>query len=689
MGKINLGGFGNTTTQVAPMPNVEPEYAAAGRLGGAISAVGYQAGEMRQRAAAAQASNNLLDHQLSIQEHVETIRDGLATGNLDPNEARTKFNDLATTVQPAKIDHLTPEAAAAYSRGAKRVQEEAGFKVDGLIDLAHRQQFKDSFTDGLDKLGKLAGEPGADVNAIITQAKTYAPVGRAAGVPAEDVDRALQNWTDQTWLNDATNKAIQSTDSMKGLKALQHQLSAKDGFYIDKLDVNKRNAVLAQVTNRIDTLQNRLMHEADKREADAQRAMYELDRQTSTGVPAPPEQMANWASRISGTSFAPDFQDALKDNQEIQDVLRLPPDQQLSFVQDKQAKQDQEGATVRDQQNLARTKSAVDKNINTMQQAPLLFNAQRTGQDVTPLDWSALLDPGASGTFAKQLAQRSLTIATMQKQYGPTVQNKPLLPQEAAQVSGELVKATPDQAASIFSSLRKASGDDQTYRAIIAQVAPDSPVKALAGLLASKQRDITLQRNFIASDVLASSPDVARTMLQGDALLNPGKDAKGQDGKPKAGLYLPDPAAFQAAFTDAVGTAFSNHSGALETAYQAAQAYYVGKADQTGRLAKSNLDIDPKILKEAITATIGTVVDYNGKGQVVAPWGMDTAAFQSGVQRAWQSAIKAGQIPKFDESQLHKFGLENDSAGTYKVKIGEKYLTYKGAPVVLNVDPRP
>lgn len=689
MGKINLGNFGQSGIDPAPRPDVGPEYQAGENLGGAAIRVGEQFGQQREQMAAAQGSNNLLDHQLAMQQQVEHIRDGLATGNLNPDQAREEFDQQAAKLTPPQVNHLTPEAQAAYSRGAKRVQEEAGFKVDGLVDLAHRQQFKDSFTDGLDKLGKLAGEPGADVPGIIAQAKTYAPVGRAAGVPAEDVDKALQNWTDQTWLNDATNKAIQSTDSMKGLKALQHQLSAKDGFYIDKLDVNKRNAVLAQVTNRIDTLQNRLMHEADKREADAQRAMYELDRQTSTGVPAPPEQMANWASRISGTSFAPDFQDALKDNQEIQDVLRLPPDQQISFVQDKQSAMDRNGGTVRDQQNLARTAAAVSKNVNTMQQAPLLFNSQRTGEDVTPLDWSALLTPGDNSAFAKQLAQRSLTIATMQKQYGPTVQNKPLLPQEVAQVSGELAKATPDQATQIFSSLRKASGDDQTYRAIIAQVAPDSPVKALAGLLASKQRDTTLQRNWIASDVLASSPDVARTMLQGDALLNPGKDAKGQDGKPKSNLYLPDPAAFQAAFTDAVGSSFANHSGALETAYQAAQAYYVGKADQTGRLAKSNLDIDPKILKEAISATIGTVVDYNGKGQVVAPWGMDTSAFQSGVQRAWQSAVKAGQIPKFDESQLYKFGLENDSAGTYKVKVGEKYLTYKGAPVVLNVDPRP
>lgn len=689
MGKISTGNFGYSGIDPAPRPDVAPEYQAAQNLGNTAVRLGAQMGEQRQQAAAAQASNNLLDHQLAIQQHVETIRDGLATGQLDPNDARAKFDDLATTVQPRKVDYLTPEAASAYARGAQRVQSEAAFKVDNLVDLAHRQQFKDSFTQGLDKLGKLAGEPGADVPAIIEQAKTYAPVGRAAGVPPADVDTALQNWTDQTWFNDATNRAIQSTDSMKGLKALQKDLSAKDGYYIGKLDTNKRNAVLAQVTNRIDTLQNRLMHEADKREADAQRAMYEIDRQVSTGVPAPPEQMANWAQRVSGTSFAGDFKDALKDQHEVQDVLRLPPDQQVSFIQDKQADIDKNGGTVRDIANLSRIGQAVTKNINTMQQAPLLFNAQRTGQDVTALDWSALITPGGGQQFAEQLKQRSLTIAAMQKQYGATVTNKPLLPQEAAQLSGSLVNATPAQSTQIFSALRTAAGDDKTYRAIIQQIAPDSPVKALAGLLASKQRDITLQRNWIASDVLASSPDVARTMLQGESLLNPGKDAKGQDGKPKASLYLPDPTAFQAAFTDRVGTAFANHSGALETAYQAAQAYYVGKADQTGRLAKNNLDIDPKILNEAITATVGTVVDYNGQGEVVAPWGMDKPAFESAVQSAWQGAVKAGQVPQFDRTQLYKFGLENDTAGTYKVKVGEKYLSFKGRPVVLNVDPRP
>jgi hypothetical protein len=693
MGKINLGNFGLSSTAPAPLPNIEPEYQAAQRLGESLVSTGYQAGQMRQQAAAATASNNLLDHQLAIEQQVETVRDGLATGTIKPEDARAQFDKGVATLQPPLVDHLTPEASAAYSRGAQRVVGEAGFKIDGLIDVAHRQNFKDQFTSGLDKLGKLANLPGANVDAIIAQGQTFAPVGRAAGVSPTEVDTAIQNWTDQTRYNQAVNAAINVTDSMKGLKALQRELSAKDGYYTDKLDGTKRNAVLAQVTNRIDVLQNRLDHLADRREADAQRAMYEIDRQISTGVPAPPEQMANWAARVSGTSFAADFGDVLKDQNEIQDVLRLPPAQQISFVQDKAAKIDQSGGTVREQANLARLTQAVTKNVNTMQQAPLLFNAQRTGQDVEALDWSQMLVPGSNDVFAKQLSARETTIATMQKQYGPTVLNRPLLPQEAASLAGALTNATADQSVSMFGALRNAAGDDSTYNAIMAQIAPDSPVKASAGLIASRQRDVTLKRNWIASDVLATSPDVARTMLRGEAIINPTKSDKAQDGHPKLGLYLPDQAPLQAAFADAVGDAFAGRSGAAEIAFQNVKAYYVGKADAAGRLAANAQDVDSKILQEAITATLGQVVDYNGNGRVVAPWGMDKSTFENSVQRAWQAQVgtrevKGSSVEGLGGDQLARLGLENYGSGTYKVKVGRSYLTIGGKPVVLNVDPR-
>lgn len=690
MPQINLGSFGNSTTTPAPRPDVEPEFQAIDRIGSTVTNLGYQAGERRQQAAAAQGSNNLLDHQLKVQQVVEHIRDGLATGDLNPDQANQEFQQQVGKIQPPPVEHLTPEAQDAYNRGAQRVIGEAGFKVDGLIDTAHRQAFKDQFMSGLDKLGKLANTA-ADrptVDSIIAQAQTFKGVGKSAGIPDAELDTGIQNWTDQTRFNQAVNESIQATDSMKGLKTLQHELG-KDGYYADKLDGTKRNAVLAQVTNRIDVLQNRLDHAADKREADAQRAMYELERQTSTGVPAPPEQMANWAQRVSGTSFAPDFQDALKDNSEIQDVLRLPPGQQISFVQDKQARQDQSGATVRDQQNLARLSSAVTKNINTMQQAPLLFNAQRTGEDVTALDWSAMLTPGADDQFAQQLAQRATTIATLQKQYGPTVLNRPLLPQEAASLAGALNGATVEQATQMFSSLRKAAGDDATYTAIMQQVAPDSPVKASAGLIASRQRDTTLKRNWIASDVLASSQDVAATMLRGDAIINPSKAEKGADGKPKLGLYMPDETAFQQAFTDQVGNTFAGRSGAADIAFQNVKAYYVGKADATGRLAANKQDVDQKILNEAITATLGQVIDYNGNGKVVAPWGMDKPAFENAVQRAWgKQNLTGSSVEGLAADQLARLGLENYTAGTYKVKVGRSYLTVGGKPVVLNVDPR-
>lgn len=686
MGTIATGGFGYSTIQPAPRPDVAAPYEAAAQVGREVTQLGIDAGVRRHQAAAATASNNLLDHQLAMQQHVEDIRDGLATGAIEPDKARAQFDALAAKSAPPPVDHLTPEAAAYYSRGSQRVQAEAGMKIDGLVDVAHKQNFKDQFTSGLDKLGKLADAPGANVGQIIEQGRTYIPVGRAAGIPAVELDNAFQNWTDATRYNEAVNRFLQVGDNMHGLKELQHELTAKDGYFVDKLDGNKRNAVLAQVQNRIDTIQNRLEHEADKREAAAQRAIYEMDRQTSTGVPAPPDQLAKWATITQGTSFAEDFKTALEDQKNIQDILRLPPADQVSYVNDKQEAIDKNGGTVRDIQNLDRTRAAVQKNINTMQQAPLTFYQQRTGDVVTPLDWSQLLPGQDASQFAKQLQQRALTIATLQKQYGPTVQNKPLLPQEAAQLAAQVDKGTPENNAGLFGVLRQAAGSDETYQAIMAQIAPDSPVKALAGRLASKQRDITLQRNWLSADVVANSPDVATTMLRGEALLNKSKLAKSEDGKPKTGLYLPETSTLQSSFQDAVSDAFAGAPGAADVAFQAVQAYYVGKAAATGRLAATNQDIDPHLVKEAVQATIGTVVDYNGNGSVLAPWGMDRTQFENSVQSAWQAAVAAKQVPAHEALQLGSLGLQNYGDGTYLVKAGRSY--FKGAngqPFILHV----
>ena len=672
MGTISLGNFGTSTIEVAPQARTDVIGEAVANVGGQIEQVGAQMAQRRSQEQAAQASNNLLDHQLQIQQLQQKIGDGLATGQITPEDARAQYDAEAAKLQPPQVLHLTPEAAGAYERGAQRVQTEGAFRIDTLVDVAKRQRYKDQFTDGLDKLGKLAGSPGTtpeQVQAIIDQAKTFGPVGRNAGVPAPEVDQAIQNFADQTWLNNAVNRAITSSDDMTGLNALKEDLTKKGGFYDGKLDTNKRNAVLAQVQNRIDVLHNRLEHAADKRDADGLRAMNEINQQISSTVPATPDQWANWAQRTQGTSSSADFADAVKHEQEVQGVLRLPIDQQLAYLQSKQAQLDKNGGSIKDQANLFRLGTAVQKNAIQMQQAPLQYLANRIGTDVPPLDITQIIQPGGIDALGKQVSQRVLDLQAMRKQYGPQVQMRPLLKQEADQLGSVVENATPTQAAQVFSGLRQIAGTDDAYAGMMQQIAPDHPVLALAGLRA--QQD----------------PKVAATIVQGESMLNATKAAKAADGKPSVNLYLPDDKLFQGQFADQVGTTFRNHPQAAETAYQAVKAYYVGKAIHDGKVLDATNAPDSRLLKEAVDSVVGTIVDYNGKGEVAAPWGMDKGTFNSRVDLAWQAAVKKFGV-ELSGAQVSQLGLTNtEQEGVYAVTSGNNYLTTtKGVPIVLNLN---
>jgi len=271
----------------------------------------------------------------------------------------------------------------------------------------------------------------------------------------------------------------------------------------------------------------------------------------------------------------------------------------------------------------------------------------------------------------------------MRKQYGEQVQMRPLLPQEASVLAAAVNQASPRQTSQMFGELRNAIGDDQTYAAAIQQIAPDSPVKALAGLLAAKQRSLTLERNWVRDDVVASSQDVSATMLAGEAILNRSKSQKAEDGRSQAKLFLPETQSLQEQFQSSVGNAFAGRPGAAELAFQAVQAYYVGKASETGRVAADSKDIDTKLVREAVRATLGEVVDYNGEGEALAPWGMSESEFDDAARTALTSEFKRRGL---GTDNLGALGLRNLGESTYYVTQGRNFVYDKqGRPLTINV----
>jgi hypothetical protein len=136
-------------------------------------------------------------------------------------------------------------------------------------------------------------------------------------------------------------------------------------------------------------------------------------------------------------------------------------------------------------------------------------------------------------------------------------------------------------------------------------------------------------------------------------------------------------------FTSETGALFAGRPGAADVAMQAVRAYYTGKAAADGDVSGM---VDTKRLQEAIKVSLGNVVDVNGSGEVLAPWGMTPDDFESGAETAFKAAVKAGGLPDTLADQWGAYGLKQAGGNTYYVTQGRSFLyDAHGQPVTIAV----
>ncbi|NMY74186.1 hypothetical protein [Pseudomonas sp. WS 5071] len=460
----------------------------------------------------------------------------------------------------------------------------------------------------------------------------------------------------------------QATDdpfvAQKRLKEYQGSMSADDlvrvgGMIETKIDRIQQKAEMAQL----------------RAEAKAERTLSKIDAQISSGIPATPEMWNTWASSVRGTPAQAEFNQRVTQEVETQKVLRLPIDQQVSLINEKTAELQQKGGTVADAANLNRLARAVDSSAKMMNNAPLDYFRQRLGGDVQPLD----LNSDDAPTI---LGDRLAAIQGMQQKFGATVAMKPLLPQEARQISAQLEGMSPDDQSNLFARLHAGLGDDKAYAGAMQQIAPDSPVRALTGLIAGKQRSMTLQKKWFSPNVETTSGDVAKTMMVGESILNRSKIQKGEDGSPKS-FPLPKQADFQTAFSSAMGDVFAGQPQAYELAMQATKAYYTGAAAQRGDISG---EVNSRQMKDAIKASVGEVVDFNGTS-TLAPWGMAGDKFEQVARDQLVNTMKAQGMSDQDQALASAFSLRQYKDGVYYVMQGQQFkYGADGKPLMINVN---
>ncbi|KAK6697153.1 hypothetical protein SNK04_014241 [Fusarium graminearum] len=383
MAKIPTGGFGRGATQ-APVIRTAVSGAGVGAVAEAVANLGQTGMAVADRAqtvvdqearrqkqqdetlARAKALNAQLDYEMAVQDATLQTEDSLATGGLDHRQAGQEYSSR-------------------WSRSSGRRAAHAGqMKVQRAVQTAQRADLRNQVTAGLDKLGKIAGMPGADIDAVNLRAdELVGGLGRSSGLDDAASGKLLQDFKDRNWTTHATQQAIFNREDPAGLAKLEHDLSAADGFYANKLDPEAQCAAVPGSPG----CQGPEGHRPD-RPPDCQRR------------PSDARHVGEVGRHRQGHIDSRGVQERVEQEKVVQGVLRLGPDQQQAFVQQEEAKLLSAGRTVAQKANLDRLKNAVEANQKQLLDAPLLYNAAREGGEVEPLKFASLASPPMPGRLA-------------------------------------------------------------------------------------------------------------------------------------------------------------------------------------------------------------------------------------------------------------------------------------------------
>ncbi|CAB4122038.1 Protein of unknown function DUF847 [uncultured Caudovirales phage] len=381
---------------------------------------------------------------------------------------------------------------------------------------------------------------------------------------------------------------------------------------------------------------------------------------------------------IEGPQRFVNYQKTQQLGADIGSMKIMPPAQMTAMVESYKPDPSKPGfelATTRYQAVAA----AADQ-VNAARQAdPVTYAIQAGIGGAKPLDFSSAANLSAG------LTQRQGVAATMQGQFQAPFQM--LSVPEAKTLNTAFQTMSTVQRLGYLNTIRQAVTDPTAYRTIMQQIAPDSPVTAMAGIIMSKQQPAVTPGGWFSSQASYAQQDVAGLMLEGEALINPNKMDKEDNGRGKT-FPIPKEDDMRTVFTNAVGAAFAGDPNGASFAFQAVKAYYVGKAARMGVI--DNSQVNSNIMQEALDAVIGGVTDINGKGEVIRPWGMQEDFFKNQAKAKFDAAMVATGLKGSTVDDFGLYGLQSAGDGKYLLKAGTGTLTDKqGNPIVIDVTPAP
>lgn len=629
MAQIPLGPGTRVQSEVAQNRVIAPDTRAQDRanqqIAGTLQNVGLNILDQRNREEQAlsrvKADNALIDRESQIKTIANDLDEQMRTGKLSYEKAPEAYNTAVSKLDPLDTPGLDPEQQGAMGNVLKRMQIRGLEGVQQAAEKGRIQSAQSDLVSRMDMLGKDAAMPGANVEQI------------NARMDAEDVDVAgrlafgeawthkKQEFKDGNWTTHATQRVIESRESIGSLQKLEHDLTAEDGFYARKLDPDKRNQLLNTVTGRIFQVQEHQQRQAEMREVKAERILTQMDRQAATGVPPPPALQQQWQAGLKGTSAAGEFNTRMQEMNEVQGLLRQPPAVAQQYIDQQRQQMQSRGGTVAQQANLDRLQTAVNTNNKLLREDPLTLNALKTGVDVDPLDVSGVMTKEGQEKLVGQISERFDVIASMGKSYGPETARVPFKGAELEMLKAFMDQANDSTKLQVLGAIAAAAPNGASYAAAIKPLTEKQPVTVIAGMaqyLGLKGEDGT---------------DIPKTLMAGAKIL---KDKS---------IPAPEEPVFTAAFDKFLGSSMPAGTKQRDQAYQGFKAIYAGLADASGvRYKEGTSKLDSDISEKAIQMITGGIVERAG-AKVIKPYDMSEGVFNGLVDMQLEGLAMHSKLP--------------------------------------------
>ena len=328
------------------------------------------------------------------------------------------------------------------------------------------------------------------------------------------------------------------------------------------------------------------------------------------------------------------------------------------------------GYAAADQRQQLRIRAA--QSVVKMQQEDPQAYAVKAG-----LSTAKPLDMGDPAKFGAELASRAATASMLRDTYKTPFTL--LMKNEATALSAGFNKMSSDQKLAYLGAVAKSVTDPQAAASVFQQIAPDSPVTAVAGKLMTMTGSSPIGAGMFSSGTTYNPKTVATMIIQGEELLNPNKATKKEDGKP-VNLIMPKEQDLRDPFNNAVGAAFTNQPQSAEVAYQSVKAYYAAKMAQLGDYSGN---VNTSAVKEAIEAVTGGASDFRNT-KVIRPWGMSDDNFKDNAKKAFDAEmVRLGR--KGPAANFASYGMEN-YGDAYRLRAGTGYVEERpGVPLTLYV----